>query len=217
MIIKLYVLLSHFKGWDNNFVMEVKMSNPIVSNILFVVILFVILMRLICQFEILYLKHKRNKRIFTKRKNRKTPAEMPTLHSFLFNEEKHLEENNKLILWVYDISSHRFTTLSNNGFLGNNMTYETGLLLIHPDDRVVYVHDLHLLISGRKGRITELLRFYYNGQYEMFLYNAIAMRSDNTGKVDKIIGTEEYINRYADNLHMSGTYPKYVNRHRCGH
>lgn len=211
MIIKLYVLLFHFKGWDNNFVMEVKMSNPIVSHILFIVILFVILMRLISLLEFLYLKHRASKRIFTKGKNRQTPVEVPALPFLPLNEEKYVDENNQMIIWVYDISSHRFKALFNNGFLGNNVTYETGLLLIHPDDRMAYIHDLHLLTSGKKERITERLRFYYRGKYEMFRYKAIAMRSDATGKIDKIIGTEEYVSRHADNLHLSGIYPEYVN------
>lgn len=187
---KMYLLLSLIKDGDSSYVEE-RMSTPLVSYILLGVISLVVLMRVISWLQILHFKHKVKKLIFEKQKNREERTRLPTLLNHELKSEYSTEEVHRLAVWIYDIQLNLFISLHNNAFSKDGMSYETGLELIHPDDREIYENDLHMLSSGLIERMTELLRFYNNGEYEVYRFNAVAIRSVSTGKVDKIIGTEE--------------------------
>lgn len=194
MITKLYVVLSHCKGWDNNYADE-KMSTPLVSYILFGVILFMVFMRILSWFQFIYLKRKAKKRIWNNWNKINRPVDLPALHILKSRFGYNADEYKQLAFWVYDVELHTFTSFYNNALPAGKISYETCLIFIHPDDREIYKKDLHLLSSGLMESMTEFLRFHHNGVYVMYRFNAIALKSILTGKVDKIIGTEENVSK----------------------
>lgn len=191
MMTKMCLLLFQIKGWNNSFVEE-RLSTPMVSCILFGVILFVVLMRVFSWLQYLYLEHEVKKRIFEYEMT-ETETDLPALCIFGLKLGHTTDEMNRLAVWVYDVQLNMFDSLYNNALSKGGMSYEAGLSMIHPDDREVFVNDMHWLSSGLIERMTELLRFYRNGKYELYRFNAVALRSVVTGEVDKIIGTEECI------------------------
>lgn len=194
MITKLYVLLSHSKGWDNNYAGE-RMSTPLVSYILFGVILFIVFMRILSWLQFIYLKRKAKKRIWVNWNKVDRPVELPTLYILESKLGYNANKKKQLAFWVYDVELNTFTSLYNNALPAGKISFETCLIFIHPDDREIYKKDLHLLSSGLIESMTEFLRFHHNGVYVTYRFSAIALKSVLTGKVDKIIGTEENMSK----------------------
>lgn len=194
MLTKLYVQLSINRAWDNYF-SEERMSTPLVSYILLGVILFVMFIKVLFWLQFLYLRHQLKKHSMMNRNKVKELTDLPALYVLKSKQNYNADEKKRLTFWVYDIESNMFTSLYNNALPADNMSYESCLIFIHPDDRETYKNDIHLLSSGLIESMTEFLRFYHHGVYETHRFNAIALKSVLTGKVHKIIGTEENVSR----------------------
>lgn len=192
----MYVVLSQIKGWDNRLVEE-ETSITSMSYLLFGVILLVVTLQVFSWLQFIYLKRKIKHQFSEPPDKKNEPAGLPVAYILKLQQECNTGDIDLLAIWVYDVQFNMFSSLHNNALSADGMSYETGLSLIHPDDKDAYINDIRLLSSGSIEKTTEFLRFYHNGKYEAYLFNAVALKSVLTGHVEKIIGTEENVdNRF---------------------
>ena len=95
--------------------------------------------------------------------------------------------------WCYDIENKEFVSLYRNTLADSGLTYQDALAMAYPDDRMKYEIFMESLSSGQKEKMQEVFRFKRNGEYGWFETYAIGLKSDKTGKVIQIIGTEKNI------------------------
>jgi len=65
--------------------------------------------------------------------------------------------------------------------------------LLHPDDKEKYSRFMSHLSGGVENKLREVFRFRQGEGYDWFETYAIGLKSEKTGKVEQIIGTERNI------------------------
>lgn len=102
-------------------------------------------------------------------------------------------EAGSMSAWVYDVEKQWFSSLYRQTVSDNGMTLETGAAMLHPDDREKYYRFIEELTQGKAEKKREVFRFLRGGVYGFYQTYAIAIRSEQTGQVVQIIGTEKNI------------------------
>ena len=97
--------------------------------------------------------------------------------------------------WCYDVEKRNFYSLYRNTLADNGLTYEDALNMAFPDDRSKYEVFMDGLVSGKYEKSQQIFRFYRDGEYGWYETYAIALKSDKTGQISQIIGTERNITR----------------------
>lgn len=95
--------------------------------------------------------------------------------------------------WGYDVEKRLFVSLHNKTVSESGLTYDQGLSILHPEDKGKYETFMAKLSSGSVEKLNEIFRFKRSDKYGWFETYAIALKSDKTGKVSQIIGTEKNI------------------------
>lgn len=95
--------------------------------------------------------------------------------------------------WVYDVDKRFFNSLYSDTVSGSGITFERGYDMAHPDDRGKYVNFMERLSSGEEEKSREIFRFDRGTGYNSYETYAIALKSDEDGRVYHIIGTEKNI------------------------
>lgn len=95
--------------------------------------------------------------------------------------------------WGYEVEKRMFMSLYKQTVSEEGLSYEQGLEILHPEDRNHYETFMAKLASGEEENLREIFRFKRGAKYEWFETYAIAIRSDKTGKVSQVIGTERNI------------------------
>ena len=95
--------------------------------------------------------------------------------------------------WCYDIKKQMFYSLYRNTLADDGLTYEEALLMAHPDDRSKYEVFMESLASAKCAKMQEVFRFFRNGEFGWYETYAIGLKSDVTGQITQIIGTEKNI------------------------
>lgn len=98
-----------------------------------------------------------------------------------------------LSAWCYEIEKEMFVSLYRNTLADQGLKNEEALNMLHPDDREKYNRFMEKLSSGEEKKLREVFRFNRDGQYGWYETYAIGMRSDKTGKIAQVIGTERNI------------------------
>lgn len=95
--------------------------------------------------------------------------------------------------WLYDVERQWFSSLYNRTVSEDGMTLEQGAELAHPEDKEKYNRFMEELSSGKCEKKSEIFRFDRGGGYGFYETYSIGIRSDKTGEVVQIIGTERNI------------------------
>lgn len=95
--------------------------------------------------------------------------------------------------WLYDVDRQWFSSLYNRTVSEDGMTLEQGAEMAHPEDKEKYYRFMDILSSGKCEKKSEIFRFDRGGGYGFYETYSIAIRSDKTGDVVQIIGTERNI------------------------
>lgn len=95
--------------------------------------------------------------------------------------------------WRYEVESKQFVFINTPTLPYGDLSYDQLLEKSHPDDRIKYQDFLKSLISGREEKRKVITRFFIEDKYEWFEFYALALRSENTGTIHQIIGTERNI------------------------
>lgn len=102
-------------------------------------------------------------------------------------------EAGSMSAWIYDVGRKWFSSLYKQTVADNGMTLETGASMLHPDDLEKYYRFMEELSSGHVEKKQEIFRFMRGGEYGFYETYSIAIRSEQTGEVVHIIGTEKNI------------------------
>lgn len=95
--------------------------------------------------------------------------------------------------WLYDVERQWFSSLYNRTLAEDGMTLEQGAEMAHPEDKEKYYRFIEDLVSNRYEKKTEIFRFNRGNGYGFYETYSIGIRSDKTGEVVQIIGTERNI------------------------
>lgn len=95
--------------------------------------------------------------------------------------------------WLYDVERQWFSSLYNRTVSEDGMTLEQGAEMAHPEDKEKYYRFMEELSSGGCEKKTEIFRFNRGNGYGFYETYSIGIRSDKTGEVIQIIGTERNI------------------------
>lgn len=99
----------------------------------------------------------------------------------------------KLSAWIYDVETCYFNSLYNKTVAGKGLSFKEGYELLHPDDKEKYRIFMDTLASGEKENLKETFRFNRGNGFQWYETYAIAIKSQETQKVQQIIGTERNI------------------------
>lgn len=102
-------------------------------------------------------------------------------------------EAGSMSAWLYDVDKQSFTSLYNRTVSEDGMTLEQGAGKLHPEDHEKYFRFIDELSSGECEKKSEIFRFDRGNGYGFFETYSIGIRSDRTGRVIQIIGTEKNI------------------------
>jgi PAS domain S-box-containing protein len=95
--------------------------------------------------------------------------------------------------WDYDVEKKEMTSLYNNVLDEDTTSLEALLSIIHPDDRQRYMQMVNELCLGNKKKDNGVYRYNYKGKTGWIETYAIALKSEETGKVTNLIGTAKEI------------------------
>lgn len=95
--------------------------------------------------------------------------------------------------WCYDIEKKEFYSLYKETVANESLSYEAAIQILHPDDEAKYRRFMERLSSGLDEKSKEIFRFKRTAEYNWYETYAIALKSDKTGEVIQIIGTERNI------------------------
>lgn len=98
-----------------------------------------------------------------------------------------------LSAWSYDVMLKRFGSLYKRTLAEEGLTYEDAYQMAHPADREKYRIFMESLSNGTSEKLREVFRFNRNGKYDWYESYAIALRSEKTGDIYQVIGTEKNI------------------------
>lgn len=102
-------------------------------------------------------------------------------------------EAGSMSAWIYDVQRKWFSSLYKQTVSDDGMTLQTGASMLHPDDLEKYYRFMEELSSGCVEKKREIFRFMRGGAYGFYETYSIAIRSERTGQVVQIIGTEKNI------------------------
>lgn len=102
-------------------------------------------------------------------------------------------EAGSMSAWLYDVDKQSFTSLYNRTVSEDGMTLDQGAGKLHPEDHEKYFRFIDELSSGKCEKKSEIFRFDRGNGYGCFETYSIGIRSDRTGRVIQIIGTEKNI------------------------
>ena len=102
-------------------------------------------------------------------------------------------EAGSMSAWLYDVERRWFSSLYKQTVADEGMTIETGAGMLHPEDREKYYRFMDELSKGCVEKKQEIFRFMRGGRYGFYETYAIGLRSEETGEVIQVIGTEKNI------------------------
>lgn len=102
-------------------------------------------------------------------------------------------EAGSMSAWAYDVERRWFSSLYKQTVSDEGMSIETGAAMLHPDDREKYYRFMEELSKGRIEKKQEVFRFMRGGAYGFYETYAIGIRSEQSGEVVQVIGTEKNI------------------------
>lgn len=102
-------------------------------------------------------------------------------------------EAGSMSAWLYDVDKQSFTSLYNRTVSEDGMTLDQGAGKLHPEDHEKYFRFINELSSGECEKKSEIFRFDRGSGYGFFETYSIGIRSNRTGRVIQIIGTEKNI------------------------
>lgn len=102
-------------------------------------------------------------------------------------------EAGSMSAWLYDVDKQSFTSLYNRTVSEDGMTLDQGAGKLHPEDHEKYFRFINELSSDECEKKSEIFRFDRGSGYGFFETYSIGIRSDRTGRVIQIIGTEKNI------------------------
>ncbi len=95
--------------------------------------------------------------------------------------------------WDYDVEKKEMICLYNNVLEEDIVSLETLLSIIHSEDRQRYLQMINELCYGKKKKDNGIYRYNYKGKTGWIETYAIAIKSEETGKVTNLIGTGKEI------------------------
>ena len=98
-----------------------------------------------------------------------------------------------LSAWCYDVQKDTFTSLYRKTLANDGLSNKGALDLLHPDDKEKYSRFMSRLSRGVENKLREVFRFRRGEGYDWFETYAIGLKSEKTGEVEQIIGTERNI------------------------
>lgn len=98
-----------------------------------------------------------------------------------------------LSAWSYDVATKTFGSLYRRTLAENGLSYDDAYRMAHPADQEKYRVFMENLSNGTSEKLREVFRFNRNGKYDWYESYAIALRSEKTGAIYQVIGTEKNI------------------------
>lgn len=98
-----------------------------------------------------------------------------------------------LSAWCYDIALGKFSSLYKDTLVGDGLFDQEHQVKLHPDDKEKYRIFMERLSSGISVKEREIFRFLQDGKYGWFETFAAGLKSDKTGEIVQIIGTQKNI------------------------
>ncbi len=95
--------------------------------------------------------------------------------------------------WNYDIEKEMFSTLYGTTLSGSGKNFQEFLSVVHPEDTPIYLEMISDISSGKYNKRKYVMRIMQDGEYQWFETYTIALKPNNEGKVEQIIGTERNI------------------------
>lgn len=102
-------------------------------------------------------------------------------------------EAGSMSAWAYDVERRWFSSLHKQTVADEGMSIETGAAMLHPDDREKYYRFMEDLSKGHTEKKQEVFRFMRGEAYGFYETYAIGIRSEQTGEVVQVVGTEKNI------------------------